>query len=306
MIGEIKMSPLQLSISELLHIDSPLNSFKEPRDKNAPFSFKELTVTQRHLYLIGLKLLKEDLKIPPKVEQDLQTLLPLILSEKLDKKIIWLTRGGHNLIFSLTSDPRFVFKFAKKGSLTAKNLKSINRFNNMVFGKKICLSHQFEHLVIPKARIITIYSKKAQEPHLFIAEERLSVPSNYEEVKKSYLASDDQIKIAIKELTAFISLTRLTDIYWRNIPILEDTKSSINMKKIALVDLETLGEGYFEETGLYELIDCLFSESDIRTVIEEAKRINPEISLELLTNMLKARMASLFFATIKRQYSFSD
>lgn len=124
-------------------------------------------------------------------------------------------------IFSLSSAPGIVFKE-----------EGISRFANMVKAETVVRTHNLALLVIPRAKLISVFAQGQER--ILIAEQKLPVSQDpsvqEEEFEHQFL--DEQIR----QLAYFICKTGYSDVERRNNPLLPNPYSKGG--KIALIDLE--------------------------------------------------------------------
>ncbi len=226
------------------------------------------------------KLIEQGIELPPNANEELQKALPKLMqpngnvSEEGSDGIKRF--NGANLIFSLDAVPGVIFKRAQMGlssmnpDPTEGNLETAERFEKMVKAQFVCQALNLDHLVVPSARTIQVEYQGKQ--YLFIAEEQLDVDANHsaqEECYKKYTCEMDEL---IRQLILFIEHTKMSDISWRNIPLLNN-----NVAKVGLIDLDRidtsvsrglLGAGEGPERGL---LNCLFSEKQIDAVLKAVR-----------------------------------
>lgn len=226
------------------------------------------------------QMLEKGMELPADTIEQLRQAMPKLMevntnSKKQDPDGIHLYSGA-NFIFSLDALPGVVFKRANMGYSFMQtdpeegNRRTEERFEKMVRAQYVCHALDLDLLVVPGARKIEVeYQGKIW---LFIAEERLNVntnPSAQEECYRRYTCGMDDL---IRQLILFIQHARMSDISWRNLPLLND-----HVAKVGLIDLDRidtsvstglLGTGEEPERGL---LNCLFSEEQIDAVVEAVR-----------------------------------
>lgn len=190
-----------------------------------------------------------------------------------NKKTEGLTRfdNSRNLVFTLDSDPEYVFK-ALLDPIFGKVLSSESRYQNMILAKTVCRTHQLGLLVIPNAKLFTV--EVNGKNYEFIAEKKLDIISN-ESLHEELLEKEGaRLNETIRQLAVFICKIGYGDVEWRNNPILNNSLSN-GQRKIALIDLENMNENE-KEMGLFGG----YSKGLVACVNEEQGKIVEKIAKE--------------------------
>jgi hypothetical protein len=202
--------------------------------------------------------LEEGIDIPQETIEKIQALMPKIQGRQDDAEIVRYT--GRNLVFSLTSVPNLIFKEVEDGD---------ERFENMVKAQEVCLAHQLRLLIVPHAKKFNVGGRT------FIAEQWFDIQQHASAQERLY-AELPGLKETTRQLATFIAKTGVSDVEWRNMPILDDKPEFQGSRRVALLDLEEMGDpetGIFGGTlGCRGLIGCLFSEKQIDIALAEAQR----------------------------------
>jgi hypothetical protein len=144
------------------------------------------------------------------------------------------------------------------------------RFRKMAKAQFICQALNLDCLVVPSARLVEI--EHQGKTYLFIAEERLNVDTDRSLQEECYRKYTCEMDTLVEQLISFVVHAEMSDISWRNLPLLND-----NVGKIGLIDLDRmdtsvslglLGRGEEPERGL---LNCLFAEKHIDAVVEAAR-----------------------------------
>lgn len=144
---------------------------------------------------------------------------------------VYTCQDGHT-VFTLPGVPGYIFK---------KQPNAEQRYKSMRAAEEVCLKYRLDLLKIPHAKRIGEY----------IIEEKLELPSARveEEYFKKYASS---INETIRQLALFICKTGFADVAWRNIPVLEKSTNSLDLRKIALIDLEDMDPSdEYKGIGIY-------------------------------------------------------
>lgn len=230
--------------------------------------------------------LEEGINISADTVGKIQALMPKILNGKQDDQIQWLTTG-HTLVFKLKEKPELVFKIAPPNHfhgddklptyLEDKNPKASTRFENMVKAKEICLTNQLGLLVIPHAKKLTINADG--NDYAFIVEESLDFDREESCQEEAYHQYSAELNETSRELAAFVAEGGFIIGAWRHIPLMKEAVDFRGPRRVALIDLESLGSpsvGFLGETswlknGRRGLIASV-SEAQIDIVIAEARK----------------------------------
>lgn len=214
----------------------------QTRDVLQPYSAKD------HPWVLGM--LGEGLEIPAEVLEQLETALFEQPSNSSASMVIPL--GGAAF---------------KKGK---NNAKTERRFEQSAKAKHVCHALKLDRLVVPSAKIVGMHREDTH--YLFIAEQRLPVNADADFQETLYRKCSSEMDLVVQQLIRFIEETEISGISWLTIPLFEDG----GVLKVALVGLEhvdtnrdigLLGTGADPERGL---LGCLFSESQIATVVRAA------------------------------------
>jgi hypothetical protein len=204
--------------------------------------------------------------------EKINTLFPKLIAQQKDEGIQWHTKQ----VFSLVSDPQHIFKLDP----------TERRFQNMVEAKKISLAHDLNLLKIPSARELYIQGRA------LIAEECLDIQQEASKQEELY-AKLSGMEETVRQLAIFIAKTGFSDVEWRNIPIVDDAPGFLGSRRVALIDLEEMGERGSPNTGIFGkgqirrgLIRCLSSEQQIDIALAEAYRFG---ITSLHANRIKAQ-----------------
>ena len=215
--------------------------------------------------------LEEGIEIPQVAIKKIQELKPIIQGRQQDISITWHT--SQNLVFSPTSLPNLIFKMApravtRSGKPFSAQQITEERFSNMLKAKQICQTHQLALLVIPHAKKIHVAGMT------LIAEEHLDINPNASAQEHFYKL--EGLNETARQLAIFIAKTGFSDVEWRNMPLVDTAPEFQGNRRIALIDLEEMGNaekgifGYFHERR--GLIRCLGSEEQIDIAITQAQR----------------------------------
>lgn len=177
-------------------------------------------------------------------------------------------------VFTLAEAPGLVFKMNAAevdGSLQ-------ERYHAMIQAKVVCMVHYLSLLIIPHAKLFTINIEGKQ--HEVIAEEKLDITpeeSKQEELYEQYAPKLDE---AIRQFAFLIIKRELSDIEWRNVPLLNSSLEE-QQCRIAAIDLEPIrpfgrdgaecglfGSAYYRRRGL---INCV-SKAQGEIVVDEARK----------------------------------
>jgi hypothetical protein len=220
--------------------------------------------------------------MPQNIVEQINTLLPNIQAKEKDNAIHWHPSGEENLIFSLTDEPKWIFKI--KSQTAAAEQTNENRFANMERAREVCKEHNLNLLIVPKAEKFTVGGIT------IIAEERMDIGQNMEAEKENYrLGGLDE---TVRQLAVFIAKTGFSDVAWRNIPLLDRDSQFEGNRRVALIDLEEMGGALI---GLFTgptqrpgLIGCVHTEAQVDVVLEEAKKYDIAIPEGAKANRMAA------------------
>ncbi|MFT5318933.1 MAG: hypothetical protein ACI8RA_002202 [Chlamydiales bacterium] len=122
----------------------------------------------------------------------------------------------------------------------------------MIDAKKVCINENLDMLVVPKAAILFL-SDKLRNRYSMIVEKKLDIETDRETCK---LFNNDSPNIAetIRQLAVFIQKTGYKDVEFRNNPVLKE-KTELGQRKIALVDIEDMGNPYSGLFGMAAMHD---------------------------------------------------
>ena len=223
--------------------------------------------------------LEEGIDISQATIAKIHALMPEILERQIDRRIKWHNKKG-NLIFSLIDAPHLIFKIPFPGAGKLQAARFINsqqgsdkRFANMVKALEVCLVHQLDLLIIPRAKKFDV------DGMTLIAEERLDIQQNESVQEELYQILPD-LNETTKQLATFIAKTGFSDVEWRNIPTINGSR------RVALIDLQKMDGA---ETGIFGggllkhrgLIQCLSSEEQIDIALDEANHhgiVHPSVT----------------------------
>ncbi|MCH9612110.1 MAG: hypothetical protein S4CHLAM102_05930 [Chlamydiia bacterium] len=183
--------------------------------------------------------LSEGLNVPVETCQWIRNnQLALKRKEEIDGVRYFNSQQSHT-VFTLDSCPGVIFKLQNNAK---------ERFENSVKAKEICLEYRLDQLVVPKTRLID----GADDPP-FIAEELLDfnpTDSGQEQAHRDYAP---QLSEPVRQMCILVAKMGLSDIEFRNIPILRQTQDPLGIRQFALADIEeTRGSatGLFGNSGL--------------------------------------------------------
>ena len=266
------------SPSSIAQVSKVTNSSDEElndvQSQSSSISFSSSTVTFRQE-------LEKGIHISPETIQKIRQLKNKILqpkdAHKDDADITWYT-NAQNFVFNLKSNPNLIFKMVPPNR-TARSLGGVvsdaqqisqARFANMVKAVQVCAENRLNLLVIPRARMFEV------DEMTLIAEERLDINPN-ESVQEHFYQLSGLDETA-RQLAIFIAKTGLSDVVWRNIPVVDTAPEFQGNRRVALIDLEEMGsarDGIFGgDYGRRGLVCCLSSETQINSVLAEAERQN--------------------------------
>jgi Family of unknown function (DUF648) len=257
---------------------------------------KALLRSMHSFYIIDAKKkIEEGIDIPQATMDKLQALMPTILKRDKAEGVNWIATGN-NLIFSLQDNPNLIFKiappgrgvFRSKGTMWSEEIME-ERFANMIKAKEVCIAHKLDHLVVPHAKKFKIDNVS------IIAEGRLNINPNESAQEELYkLPGLDE---TAKELATFIAKTGFSDVEWRNMPLLDHAADFQGTRRVALIDLEEMEEatgGIFGGgLGRRGLVNCLFNEKQIDSVLAEANRQGLRLLLDTPENVKATRMEEI-------------
>lgn len=150
-------------------------------------------------------------------------------------------------IFSLDTLPGLIFKLGGHTQTEETSRDSLlqtmtlaARYEKMIFAKAVCLAERLDHLVIPHARLTTL--SIGGKTYFLLVEEKLNIHQDESQMASDFERYADRLHVAIEQLTILICETGYCDVDWRNNPVLLDDDQG--KRKIALVDLEHMGEPY--------------------------------------------------------------
>lgn len=225
--------------------------------------------------------LEKGIEILPQTVKALQESMQYVLdhSDKHPEIVQWFS--GTNDIFELPSIPGIVFKKCSSDKDTKE------RFENMVKAQFFCMALGLNRLVIPHAKLVEV--EHQGQKYCFIAEERLDFdPEEYVQ-EGLYQKHSHELDEIVDQMIQFIKHTQLTDISWRNIPLLEGP-----VLKIGLIDLDQMNYstlrglvGRSRQENDRGLLGCLFSKKQIAAVADAAhpydenNRVNEAFDLRL-------------------------
>lgn len=227
--------------------------------------------------------------------EKIQSLFEIIVKHEADPNITYLSGPGRNIVFSVNSEPRFVFKTAadlgnvREQGLLPDALVEL-RFTNMIMAVAICADKHLNHLIVPHAKKLEINSK------LFIAEERLDVPKACDQEDVYLLSGLDE---TIRQLACFVTQAGFGDMEWRNAPVLDRASGFERPRRVALIDLEEIAFKDHDnraflrgaQNGIFGndwpvfrrgLINCVHSENHIDIILDELSK-SPDF-LEITTS----------------------
>ncbi len=213
----------------------------------------------------SVELLKNDIILTEPTIQKVQSVIKNVLHNQNVNGIKFYSGQPHHRIFSIDSEPNFIFKMVPHN-----NHEIEKRYNRMIFAKTVCRVYDLDLLVIPGARKIEVQN------HIIIVEKRMEIHPEESIQEQNYHEYAANLNETIRQLTAFISKTHFSDMEWRNAPIIENSLDDSGNCKIALIDLEEM-EG--AEDGLFGsafpprkgLVACV-NEEQGNIVVEEAKK----------------------------------
>ena len=143
--------------------------------------------------------------------------------------------ASSNRVFKLTGEPKLIFKVNE--SFTSNSVIE-QRFKNMVTVKETCLKEGLDKLVVPHAKKFKIDTFK--NSYTVIAEECLDLLSTEDSLEKRdqvqlnlYRKHSENLTDAIRQLACLVFHTGLSDLYPKNVRVMQDTAH------IGLVDLDT-------------------------------------------------------------------
>ena len=197
---------------------------------------KGSVISTRELIPETTSLPEEDLSceiIPKESISKVQDLMPSILNKSCKGDEIFFFRCREsNRVFSLKPYPNWVFKLNASPDHLDGSTKS--RWKNRMKAFKLIEKHKFQHVILPRAeRFIVLHKGKA---YTVIVEERLNCQTDIAFQEKAYKQAGDKAIPAIKEFAHLICNKVLSDVEYRNNPLVGD--------KIALFDFEVDGRGY--------------------------------------------------------------
>jgi hypothetical protein len=208
--------------------------------------------------------LEKDIEISPQMTKALQESMPHVLAPSNNHPEIIRWFDGVNDIFELPSVPGIVFKKCSSDKDTKE------RYENMVKAQFFCMALGLNRLVVPHARLVEV--EHQGQKYCFIAEERLNFAPEENGQEDLYQKHSHELDEIVDQMIQFIKHTQLTDISWRNIPLLEGP-----VLKIALIDLDQMDcsiltglVGRSRQKNDRGLLGCLFSKKQIATVADAA------------------------------------
>jgi hypothetical protein len=260
--------------------------------------FKSILRSTHYFTVMDPKIeLEKGMKITEKMTDQLTSLMPKIVKGEKDDSLIWISQES-NYIFQLKDYKDQVFKLARPsivnriergGDLLCKNEDIDKRFNNMVKAKEICLVNGLNLLIIPPATKQVITFKGM--PYHFIIEKHLDFNPDQTAQEELYNKYSTDLKEAVRQLVILIAKIGLDDIVWRNIPVLNEKKDFMGNRRVALIDLEFLGNvqsgvlgGSYCSRGLIrcvnkELITVIMDELLKQKVLIDQAKIDEVIDL---------------------------
>lgn len=198
-----------------------------------------------------------------KFEDLIAARLPALLKGQKSREATIIS-NGNALVFQLPEYPELVF--ITNGSIE-------RRFQALINGRQVCVTHNLDRLVIPHAKkfSVTIEGKKYE----LLAEEKLQFNANAAFQEDLYYTHTEKLRIPLQQLAVFVAKTGFSDVNWRNIPLI--TRSLPEAPQIALFDIEDKeGEciGYFGKEGRggqfrLGVIGAAFTEEQIDMILEQ-------------------------------------
>lgn len=196
-------------------------------------------------------------------------------------EIVWYAKGN-NLVFGLRAHPGYVFKMGVPGRGVYHNGRHMDareviddRFERMIFSKKVCLANGLDLLLLPAAKKIFVWAANAEHPVIVESE----IPFQRKESMQEHLYRTlPGLEETTRQLTTFIAKTGFSDVEWRNIPLFDDAPA-IQRRRVALIDVEEMESA---QSGIFGsgwpaprrgLIRCLGSREQVGIAIAEADRL---------------------------------
>lgn len=149
------------------------------------------------------------------------------------------------------------------------------RFNNMAKAWEVCQVNKLNLLIIPNAKKIEIGG------HELIVEQQLDIKTKESAQEENYHVYSKNLNETARQLAIFVAKTGFKDVAWRNIPLIEEKDDYMGDRRVALIDIEDMGNAYDGFFGGYGgsrgLLNC-FSEEQTNIILEEATRYGFKIT----------------------------
>ena len=226
-----------------------------------------------------IKLIDPEKELKKGIEADtamvkLYTLFHSIRNYENHEELDWISKRD-TLVFKIKGHANFVFKMVHPSLWGGREFFK-TRYQNMVWGKAICIRENFKHIGVPQARLVEYELDGYRAPLLI--EECFDVEREEGRQEESYLNCGAQLAEASQELARFIACTDFNDITWGHIPLINESAGFQGQRRVALVNLSQMGSA---EEGFQQLLHCLPPQT-LDETIQTIAQIRPEIPIEAL------------------------
>jgi hypothetical protein len=233
LFGDLDMSTQETYSAFKQCFDAFIETLKSSANFHAPPASMNIFNLDPEIYKKSRESLEKGIEISDAVRSRLYDIFPFLSEENTpDNAIIWLRKCG-SYVFKIEGIPNLIFKLPK----VTPALSMYARFENMIMGEYFCKTKELSHLIIPRAKMLSIERDKRH--YHFIVEQALELDPSCDrqtELYSSEFLKNSKIKNilfekSIRQLIDLIKETGLSDIWCANIPITNDGF-------IALVDME--------------------------------------------------------------------
>jgi hypothetical protein len=218
---------------------------------NTPASGRSLSTTTPSADSISTK---EEISITEPLVAQIQASMPDILAgkEAIGLKF-YHSKHGHR-VFSLASAPDLIFKMLDDSSHPEPTDSMQARHATSVDARNVCRENHLDLLVIPQNKLfkVVVHGKEYE----ILAEKKVDINYEISVQEAFYDEYAESLNKAIEQLAIFTCITGYYDIELRNNPVMNNSLDKNGNRKIALIDLEKMGNpkmgliGGYRTTGL--------------------------------------------------------
>jgi hypothetical protein len=188
------------------------------------------------------KELQQGMSISEETVTQIQRCMKNLLQSKKEDGVKLYKCQGNRRVFALDTAPAVIFKMKayKSCSTVGRDDSMKARYQTMLNAQTVVRTQQLGLLIIPHAKLFNVNAEN--EKYEIIVEQKLDINS-FESAQEQYFEDyADSLNEAIRQLAVFVFETGYNDVEWRNNPILNNSLDANGNRKIALIDIEEMGD----------------------------------------------------------------